>query len=117
MEDQERSPEELPPEPREGRGLVFPPWNLAKTFSGPEEALDAFNAAVDALAEDHPEVVKRYTTVQAYQLRVVRYNPQRFDGGHYPNRHEDRKGWKKTPRHETYRESQQGQQDPDRRSY
>ncbi len=120
MENQERLPEELPQEESAGRGLQFPPFNLGKTWSGPQEALDRFNDAVDELAGTFPDIIDRYTTVRGNQLRIVDYRPQReWDSKRY-------RGWKsrreeETPtrllRREDYRESQQDQQDPDRRSY
>jgi hypothetical protein len=110
MEDEERSPEELS-EDQPTRGLVFPPFNLGKTWRGPEEALDRFNAEVDEIADKYPDIMDGYTTVRGNQLRIVDYRPRRFDGEDYPNRHGDRKGWKKTPRQVSYQESQQDQQE------
>ena len=123
MEDQERSPEELPPEAVQklevtadaaierlrdqftGRGLQFPPFNLGKTWHGPQEALDKFNAAVDELADTYPDITDGYTTVRGNQLRIVDYRPRQFDGG---RRRES--VFAKRPR-EDYQDSQQAQQE------
>ncbi len=111
VEDQERSPEELPREDSPtSRGLVFPPFNLGKTWRGPEEALDRFNAEVDEIADKYPDITDGYTTVRGNQLRIVDYRP--YQAG--PSQQDRSPRFTKTRRHESYRESQQDQQD---RSY
>ena len=136
---EDRSPEELPPEavqkleaaadaaierlrdPPTGRGLLFPPFNLGKTWSGSEDALTRFNDAVDELADTFPDVTDRYTTVRGNQLRIEDYRPYQAGPSQQDRspqtRGDDRRYRKVTPRHQSYQESQQDQQDPDRRSY
>ncbi len=96
-------------------GLQFPPFNLGKTWHGPQEALDRFNAEVDELADKHPDIVDGYTTVRGNQLRIVDYHPRHYDAGrHQDNPHRGAKTYPSTRRHEDYRDSQQDQQE---RSY